>query len=198
MYRLYQLSFGVAMEQTYTTTDIVKTLRITRERLRDWMVRGYVKPSVPAPGQGLPAEFTKWDVYMVALFKKLIDRGFVRDEAAKAITDMSMYRRNLPEIDGIESTITHFVVRWQDKWVDGFLDVVYSGVELEGRILKVRSAVDLNSGLIINFFDQTNLGGGVIYFDFRSRAQGDATLWDDIFIINFRKLVKFVDTALQE
>jgi hypothetical protein len=77
------------MRNDYSTLEIVKALKIGRERLRDWMNRGYVKPSVEAKGQGTKAVFTRQDVYKVALFKLLVESGFKRGRAANSILGIS-------------------------------------------------------------------------------------------------------------
>ena len=56
------------MIDTFSTLDIVKALRIPRERLRDWMNNGFVVPTILSQGQGTKAVFTRGDIYLVALF----------------------------------------------------------------------------------------------------------------------------------
>jgi hypothetical protein len=68
--------------KTYTTTDIIKSLEIPRERLRDWISRKFINPSMPAPGQGLAAEFTLWDVYKVQAFRVMVEGGLSRETAS--------------------------------------------------------------------------------------------------------------------
>jgi hypothetical protein len=70
------------MENEFSTLDIVKALKIPRERLRDWMNRSFIEPSVPADGQGTKAIFTREDVYGVALFQILIDHGLSREKSS--------------------------------------------------------------------------------------------------------------------
>ena len=72
---------GRQVKQNYSTLDIVKALEIPRERFREWLTRGYVKPQKPARGHGRPAVFTIEDVWMVALFRNLIESGYKRDVA---------------------------------------------------------------------------------------------------------------------
>jgi len=70
------------MRDEFSTLDIVKTLGIPRERLRDWINKGFVRPTVPAEGQGTKAMFTRGDVYGVKLFHILIQSGLRRENAA--------------------------------------------------------------------------------------------------------------------
>lgn len=69
----------------FSTLDIVKALGIPRERLRDWMTKEFIKPSIAADGQGTWAIFTLQDVYAVALFQSLIRYGLNRKAAGKFV-----------------------------------------------------------------------------------------------------------------
>jgi hypothetical protein len=73
------------MENEFSTLDIVKALKIPRERLRDWMNRSFIEPSVSADGQGTKAIFTLHDVYSVALFQALINSGFNRETSSRFV-----------------------------------------------------------------------------------------------------------------
>jgi hypothetical protein len=69
------------MTDVFSTFDIIKALGIERERLREWMNRSYLRPSVMSSGQGIKSEFTRCDVYAVELFRQLLEGGFDRDHA---------------------------------------------------------------------------------------------------------------------
>jgi DNA-binding transcriptional MerR regulator len=69
----------------FSTFDIMKILSIPRERLRDWMNRGFIVPTKKAQGYGTKAVFSQEDVYKVGLFKKLLEMGFKRKKAAVII-----------------------------------------------------------------------------------------------------------------
>jgi DNA-binding transcriptional MerR regulator len=88
---------GVNVRDQFSTLDIVKALDIPRERLREWLVRGYVRPSVSAEGQGTRAIFTRTDVYTVALFRRLLEIGFRREEAGKFVRKFQEREKDAPE-----------------------------------------------------------------------------------------------------
>ena len=72
------------MKAEFSTLDIVKALEIPRERLRNWMDKGFVVPSIPSERQGSAAVFDLRDVYAIELFRRLIERArFARGEAAR-------------------------------------------------------------------------------------------------------------------
>ena len=75
----------VTLIEEFSTFDIIKALKIPRERLRDWMNRGFIIPTEKAQGQGTKAIFSREDVYAVALFQNLIQRGFKRKEASNIV-----------------------------------------------------------------------------------------------------------------
>ena len=92
---VWRIRMEPEIEDLYSTLDIVKALNIPRERLRDWMTRGFIKPSLPSTGKGTIAIFTKADVFGVALFGKLLEKGFKREMAAEYIEmvmDQNLYR----------------------------------------------------------------------------------------------------------
>jgi hypothetical protein len=70
----------------YSTIDIENRLGINRERLRVWTSSGYIEPSVPSPGQGLRAEFSREDVLKVCLFDELLRIGLKRAEAGGMVS----------------------------------------------------------------------------------------------------------------
>jgi len=81
----WRIQMEPEIEDLYSTIDISKALNMPRERMRDWMVRGFIKPSLPSTSKGTIAIFTRDDVLCVMLFLKLIDRGFKRETAAEYI-----------------------------------------------------------------------------------------------------------------
>lgn len=70
--------------ETFTTFDIIDKFELNRERLRDWINRGFVKPSVQVScGPGTKNLFSRFDLYGIKLFIHLLTRGFSRDYASK-------------------------------------------------------------------------------------------------------------------
>lgn len=84
------------MRDEFSTFDIVKALGIERERLREWMNRSFIKPTIPAPGQGKKAVFTRLDVYAVELFRQLVSAGLDRNRC-RMILDF--YRQRMKTDD---------------------------------------------------------------------------------------------------
>ena len=72
--------------EVFTTFHISKKLGIKYGRLREWIDRGFIKPSIQkAGGQGSKSLFDRVDVYLIKLFSYLVERGFSRKEAARRI-----------------------------------------------------------------------------------------------------------------
>ncbi len=69
----------------YTSSIVTHVLDCHRELIKDWILQGFITPSVPAEGQGTKALFTFNDILTVYLFQKLINRGFKRKLAKKYI-----------------------------------------------------------------------------------------------------------------
>ena len=85
------------MRDEFSTLDIVKALEIERERLREWMNRGFIKPTHPSAGQGTKAIFSREDVHCVQLYRQLVEIGIDRDMASKHI---EYYRKHRTEENG--------------------------------------------------------------------------------------------------
>ena len=75
----------------FSTNDIVKILKIPRQRLRGWhddTPGGFIKPSVReaiGPGSGKGALYSTSDLYSIALFKHLIETVNINRETAARI-----------------------------------------------------------------------------------------------------------------
>ena len=70
------------MDKSFTTFEIAKMLKIDRNLLAQWLMRGYISPSVKrAQGLGSKNLFSLQDLYNICLFQQLIDSGIAREEA---------------------------------------------------------------------------------------------------------------------
>jgi hypothetical protein len=76
----------------YSTTEICQALSIKYGRFREWVDRGYVVPAQRAEGSGDRTFFSKHGVYLVALFKHLIEvEGFDRQVAGENVQGVKKY-----------------------------------------------------------------------------------------------------------
>lgn len=152
----------------FSTFDIQRINEIPRERLRDWLTKGFIKPTYEAQGKGTRASFTKNDLYCIEMFKRLLKAGIHRENAAKYYDDT---RRVLnTETDYIPAYI---VLR---------IDSTTGNIEPEAYPLAFEGADDmiisLKTGLV---------PGNTFTADFE---------YDQIIIINFLKLRKQVDLRI--
>lgn len=68
--------------EEFTTFDFDKKLGVQRNVMAQWIMRGYIVPSVTrAKGLGTRNLFSRNDAYRIVLFKKLVETGIRRDEA---------------------------------------------------------------------------------------------------------------------
>ncbi len=73
----------------YTTFDVVKIIEIKMERLQDWLKRGYVQPTYQEPvGRGIKNHFNLFQLYVIKIFKYLVENGTAREEAAAWTRDI--------------------------------------------------------------------------------------------------------------
>jgi hypothetical protein len=163
----------------FSTLDIGKALHIPRERLRDWMNRGFIKPTVIAAGQGSRAGFTLSDVYGIAFFRTLVESGFSREVAADYVRLFLEREKDEPDhqktvrivfkIMGKQISIMTFP-RIEGKWK----------MDLETGLAKMEGMGASPQRLIEKRF---------------SEAWSDKD-WQMIQIVNFEALCKKVDVAL--
>jgi len=74
----------------FSTFEAIKIIGIKRERLKDWLERGFLKPTrLEEIGPGLKAYFDRWGLYMIRLFHYLVEHGISRREASRWIFEMS-------------------------------------------------------------------------------------------------------------
>jgi hypothetical protein len=167
---VWRIRMEPEIEDLYSTLDIVKALDIPRERLRDWMTRGFIKPSLPSTGKGTIAIFTKADIFGVALFGKLLEKGFKREMAAEYI-EMVVGQKLYGSLNFI---LFKSVIR-DDKRV---IDVEY---QIGKGPLKVEIDKKGNAKVISGSFENPI-----------------TEEWEDIHILNVGNLFKEVDAALTD
>jgi len=139
------------MKEEFSTFDVCEALNIPRERLRDWMVRGFVVPSVQADGAGTRALFDRIDVYLVSLFENLIEGGFPRKTASLFVEYIRIdksTRSKLPKIDFIIAK-RNSKNTWEVRWVSGSLPITENTKKADGwmqlticNFKKIREEVD--------------------------------------------------------
>ena len=87
------------LKDGYTTSDIAR-LGVKRERLKEWMKRHPIIPSVRlAVGSGTRNLFSEWDLRMILLFKTLLEHGFSGSSAFTIIQIISnIHNGPIPEV----------------------------------------------------------------------------------------------------
>ena len=168
------------MKREFSTLDVVKALDIPRERLREWMNKGYIEPSIQqAKGQGTKALFSRRDVYGIALFRRLLESGFTRDKAAAFIREAVLNPNRSSVIkqiifgkkgDQIKALMIHDI----DKVM---LDLSSGKVTLPPPIPGEGPIKDLVTRLSVDLF-----------------SQGD---WDEIHIFRFDRIQMEIEGALE-
>lgn len=160
------------MSDQFSTLDIVKALKIPRERLRDWMSRDFIIPTEKAQGQGTKALFSREDVYAVALFQNLINKGFKRKDASHLVNDIL-------HLDAIE-IITYLIFR-------------YDQINDKPVIHKLSIGHEMPDTSCLFDLQKATMDDEELYIHDPLYPTED---WDHIFIINWKKLRQTVDAQL--
>jgi hypothetical protein len=72
----------------YSTFDIVRILPITRERLKDWMDRKYISPSIQSStGKGSRNLFSELDLHKIEVIRELSINGIALNLASSVAND---------------------------------------------------------------------------------------------------------------
>lgn len=161
----------LASSRKFSTFDIIKALDIDRERLREWMNWGYIKPSQSAQGQGTRASFSILDVYGVEIFRNLVEAGFSR-EAASIYADkiIKEEKRTKYEIEVIGIRVSLETIH-------------FFQIDSSSKIKKL----DLRTGTLNAPMSRTERK------EFLPENLND---WDRVYLINIKKIKKKVDEAL--
>ena len=86
--------------------DIINVTGIKRERLKEWIKRGYISPSIRRATR--PRErniFSHNDLYLVAIFKELVRAGFSRRKVS-GIMNVAFPNILEAEVNTVKAKIT--------------------------------------------------------------------------------------------
>lgn len=78
--------------EKWSVADLAYLLGIKRGRITEWIREGWIKPAVPAEGQGKTAFMDKQNAYEIWLFQILIRYGCIRFEAAELLSALGKVR----------------------------------------------------------------------------------------------------------
>jgi hypothetical protein len=157
----------------FTTFFIIKALGIPRERLQDWMNRGFITPTIAAKGKGSKALFTLDDVYGIAFFQSLLRKGLNRGVAAGIVQEF--LRLDDPKI------ISYVLLRYETA--SGGPQSIMPFQEKNPESSDGHWSLDLATGTCRS--------------DFLVEPLRENYDWDGILILNFRSIKKGVDTKLE-
>jgi hypothetical protein len=160
----------------FSTLEICRALHIPRERLREWIIRGYIKPSIKeASGSGTKSIFSRWDVYSIALFMELIESGYSREVASKHIkTFQDERKKDVLYIEFRRFSENQSIVDWK-KGKKHSAVFIFSENNPE--------ALDLSIGAPAGWRDSLMSSG---YSE-----------WDQVLLVNYKKIREYVDKALE-
>ena len=178
------------MQNQFSTLDIVKSLGVPRERLRDWMNNGFVWPTISSKGQGTKAVFTRDDVYLVALFVDLLKKGFKRDRASEFTGKTSEILKKKGS-----NNLAYIIIYFLENQRNTILaELIYDPVTRWDRI-------DLRWGgripaVAIKENKRDDLKLKDLLTEEAGQIQSETREWENIHIVNFKGIKKKVDLDL--
>jgi len=163
------------MGQEYSSLDIVRALKIPRERLRVWIDQGFVSPNIQrAKGQGTKAIFDRLDVYAIALFRKLLEMGLNRVDASRYLQTWLKEARNRP----IKGAVL-------------YNQIIFIRFVKKESVKRGCFALSSPKAQSMSFAFQFSALGGQIDEYLKDKD------WDDILVVNFKKIKDEVDASLE-
>jgi hypothetical protein len=137
--------------EDFTTFDVCRILNLKRDRLKDWIERGFIVPAAQEDvARGKKSYFDKWGLYMIKLFHHVVTNGIAREQAAKWIKELTEYKDQQSELDPLDSNFL-MIKRIQTEVVEqsitwGPSKVIDSSEDIDDAYIvnfkKIRQAVD--------------------------------------------------------
>lgn len=155
----------------YSTTQVYNILGMDRERLRDWINQGLLKPTLPVTNLSSKAGFTYSDIFGIAIFKMLVEKGYKRNLVAKILGP------HIGSIDSILDNCSFFLIMFSK---DAQGKVVADTTAIYGSCPQMKITFDVNT---------------ISFEGFRHGAVSD---WDDVEIINMSKLRNEVSQGIKK
>lgn len=171
-------------ERTYSSFEIMRALHIEKEKLRDWIDRGFIKAFKPSPGRGKPAAFRVKDIYGMALFMELLSHGFSREKASHMVENYhDSYDVEFPGDDESEP----------DIWIlDNPPDFI-----LFRRITDDQGNHIMNAEGVEGDDSDISLRTGKFFLRQHYKPRNDLpSNWDSVIVINYQKIRNAVNAAL--
>jgi len=89
------------MKTEFSRSGVSEILGINQERFREWVSKGYIKPSIQSSsGSGTRNLFSRIDLYRIGLFRLLLASGFSRTQASVHVNGIgeSQFQLDLPDL----------------------------------------------------------------------------------------------------
>jgi len=109
------------MAESYSTFDIMRVFSLKIDRIKDWISRGYIVPSIQrANGRGTKSLFGRNDLYLIGLFialARITSRG-----NAKRIVEVFRGNKELWKLDDWSSNADMVGIGVYPRGVKGSVD----------------------------------------------------------------------------
>ncbi|MFC1607137.1 hypothetical protein ACFL47_04120 [Candidatus Latescibacterota bacterium] len=178
----------------FTTFDIAYILEMPRERLQEWVKKGFIKPSIEtAKGQGTKNLFSYWDLIGFALFDKIVDKlkGGSRTVAKAYIEKWQEETHDISLQDRMKVKI--FCVAETDI----LLGPVYDNEGEEIGLKKFPPVIKASVIEKFNIDDVKDILGISSSLSSLGRLGDDYEDWQDIHLYNVGSIIKHVEAPMQ-
>jgi len=172
----------------YTTGDIIEALNIPKQRLRVWLDNEYIKPSIrKASGAGTTNAFARVDIYLIALFKHLLEVTKIPRADAAIFVDKLRNALALECVQYIGGELHQNII----GALNNFNIVLFKRKEHEIYYPTDNVIVPVTEKEMEEYHDFLSS----LLFDMVNANDWES--WDDVMIVNFKKIREDVDKKLK-
>jgi DNA-binding transcriptional MerR regulator len=160
----------------FSTNDVQRKTGVKRHRLHTWILTGLFIPSSEskvAGGHGISSEYTRGDLYRIALLRKLIENGIHGKIAAAVINGQDFEAFHILHMQEKESARPGLILCLARRFKNGEAQEVDIWIEAPGDWPRRGLKAQLQ-GAVVNRFNDRH--------------------YDDVLLINLSKIIDEVES----
>lgn len=144
------------MREGYQLKDLRRVVEISPSRLQVWLENGWVQPSIQvASGYGTRNIYSRGDLYLVALFRQVVDMGLQRQRAGDFLARLGdkriRYGLTEPRHDRVlTKRWAYYLYAGEDSYAGYADDLPRHPITKAGRYVDIIEIEDVETVLAVN------------------------------------------------
>lgn len=142
--------------EEYQLKDLMWVVEITAPRVQVWLEKGWVRPSVQvASGYGTRNIYSRGDLYLVALFRQVVDMGLQRQRAGDFLARLGderiRYGLTEPRHDRVlTKRWAYYLYAGEDSYAGYANDLPRHPITKAGRYVDIIEIEDVDTVIAVN------------------------------------------------